>query len=48
MRVIGLLMLISIISILGACSDSKLRDSLDWDVEKFAFTDREREKVWVI
>ncbi|EEL33788.1 MULTISPECIES: SCO family protein [Bacillus cereus group] len=56
MRVIRLLMLISIITILGACSDSKLRDSLDWDVEKFTFTDQHgkkfgssdlKEKVWV-
>ncbi len=56
MRVIGLLMLISIVTILGACSDNKLRDSLNWDVEKFAFTDQNgknfgsselKEKVWV-
>ncbi|MCP9227853.1 SCO family protein [Bacillus mycoides] len=56
MHVIGLLMLISIITILGACSDNKLRDSLNWDVEKFAFTDQNgknfgsselEEKVWV-
>lgn len=40
MRVITLLILISIITILGACSDSKLRDSLNWDVEKFTFTDQ--------
>ncbi|OFD11321.1 hypothetical protein BTGOE6_11180 [Bacillus wiedmannii] len=33
-------MLISIVTILGACSDNKLRDSLNWDVEKFAFTDQ--------
>ncbi|PEE79866.1 SCO family protein [Bacillus toyonensis] len=44
MRVITLLMLISIITILGACSDSKLRDSLDWDVEKFTFTDQNGKK----
>lgn len=56
MRVIRLLMLISIITILGACSDSKLRDSLNWDVEKFTFTDQNgkkfgsselKDKVWV-
>lgn len=56
MRVIGLLMLISIITILGACSDNNLRDSLNWDVEKFAFTDQNgkkfgsselKDKVWV-
>ncbi len=48
MRVITLLMLISIITILGACSDSKLRDSLDWDVEKFTFTRSKWQKVWFI
>ncbi|MBT2576217.1 SCO family protein [Bacillus sp. ISL-8] len=56
MRVITLLMLISIITILGACSDNKLRDSLNWDVEKFTFTDQNKnkfgsselkDKVWV-
>ncbi|HDR7624508.1 TPA: SCO family protein [Bacillus mycoides] len=56
MRVIGLFMLISIITILGACGDNKLRDSLNWDVEKFTFTDQNgkkfgsselKEKVWV-
>ncbi|MDM5154355.1 SCO family protein [Bacillus sp. DX1.1] len=55
-RLIGLLMLIFVITILGACSDNKLRDSLDWDVEKFSFTDQNgkkfgsselKEKVWV-
>ncbi|WP_241138447.1 SCO family protein [Bacillus mycoides] len=56
MRVITLLMLISIITILGACSDNRLRDSLNWDVEKFTFTDQNKnkfgsselkDKVWV-
>lgn len=38
-RLIKLLMFIFVITILGACSDNKLRDSLNWDVEKFSFTD---------
>ncbi|MGG0185253.1 SCO family protein [Bacillus rhizoplanae] len=55
-RFIRLLILIFVITILGACSDNKLRDSLDWDVEKFSFTDQNgkkfgsselKEKVWV-
>ncbi|MBJ7985448.1 SCO family protein [Bacillus cereus] len=55
-RVIGLFLLISVITILGACSDNKLRDSLNWDVETFAFTDQNgkkfgsselKDKVWV-
>ena len=55
-RVIGLFLLISVITILGACSDNKLRDSLGWDVEKFVFTDQNgkkfgsselKDKVWV-
>ncbi|KFN04505.1 SCO family protein [Bacillus clarus] len=56
MSLSGLLMLIFVITTLGACSDNKLRDSLNWAVEKFSFTDQNgkkfgsselKEKVWV-
>jgi len=55
-RITGLLLLVFMITILGACSGSRLRDPLNWELEKFSYTDQNgekfgssdlKEKVWV-
>ncbi|PFW90412.1 cytochrome c oxidase assembly protein [Bacillus pseudomycoides] len=55
-RTIRLLMIVSMIVFLSACGEPKLKDSLDWKVEKFSYTDQNgkpfglsdlKGKVWV-
>ncbi|PFZ92450.1 cytochrome c oxidase assembly protein [Bacillus pseudomycoides] len=55
-RTIRLLMIVSMIVFSSACGEPKLKDSLDWKVEKFSYTDQNgkpfglsdlKGKVWV-
>lgn len=56
MNFIRSLILIFTVIALGACKDAKLNNSLDWDVQKFSFTDQNgkpfgsaelQDKIWV-
>ncbi|WP_129728949.1 SCO family protein [Ectobacillus funiculus] len=55
-RIIRMLMAVSVILLLAACGESKLKDPLNWEVEQFSYTDQNgktfgssdlQKKVWI-
>lgn len=55
-RIIRMLMAVSVILLLAACGESKLKDPLNWEVEQFSYMDQNgktfgssdlKKKVWI-